>query len=88
MVCHVVVLSEEVVFTVDDGGRVHARNGLPAGVELDEAVKADVDQGEEEGHAQQRLDVEPEQERETTGDGENARGHTPIDADPVLELFR
>ena len=88
VVCHVVVLSEEVVFTVDDGGRVNERNRLSAGIELDEAVEADVNKGEEEGHAHQWLDVEPEQEGEATGDGKDTCGHTPIDTDPVLKPLR
>mmetsp|Transcript_18891 Transcript_18891/g.26010 ORF Transcript_18891/g.26010 Transcript_18891/m.26010 type:complete len:206 (-) Transcript_18891:679-1296(-) len=88
VVCHVVELAEEVVLAVHDGGGVHHRNGLAVAVELDKAVEADVDECQEEGHTQQRLNVEPEQEGCAAGGGQDSCGHGPVDAHAAEQLLR
>mmetsp|Transcript_14432 Transcript_14432/g.35300 ORF Transcript_14432/g.35300 Transcript_14432/m.35300 type:complete len:571 (+) Transcript_14432:322-2034(+) len=60
VVCHVVILTKEVVVSVDDGSAVDARDVLAILGELDEAVERHIDEGEEEGHAAQGLDEDEE----------------------------
>lgn len=82
VVRHVVVLAENVLLAVDDGRCVHHLDVLAFLVVLQEAVEADVDEGEEVGHAEHRLQVEPEQERDRASQRQqrDAEGHVRDDA--------
>jgi hypothetical protein len=51
-------------------------------------VEADVDQRQEVGHAQQRLDDHPEHEGGRPRDGQDHEGHGPVGLDAALQLLR
>mmetsp|Transcript_10725 Transcript_10725/g.25327 ORF Transcript_10725/g.25327 Transcript_10725/m.25327 type:complete len:456 (-) Transcript_10725:757-2124(-) len=62
VVRHVVVLPEIVIGALHDARAVHAGNVLLVLVELDESVQRKVDEREEEGHGEERLEVEEHHE--------------------------
>jgi hypothetical protein len=63
MVCHVIIFTENIVGTVHNSCGIDDLNVVSLCVELQEAVETDVDQGQEIGHAEKRLQVDVEEER-------------------------
>ena len=48
-------------------------------------MKAVVDQGQEVSHAEERLEVEPEQKWEASGDGQDRGSNAPIGNHAIVE---
>jgi hypothetical protein len=67
MVSHVVVLAEVVIIALNDRGGVHTGDVVALRIELDETVEAVVDEGEEVGHAQKGLEIDPKHKGRRAG---------------------
>ncbi len=65
-------------FTFNDAAAVNIWDALAFIVESKEAMEADVDESEEVGHAEEWLQVEPEEERKATGQGKDTKRNSKI----------
>eukprot|EP00968_Pinguiococcus_pyrenoidosus_P025019 scaffold5340_cov257-Pinguiococcus_pyrenoidosus.AAC.7 len=89
VVGHVVIFPVVVILALDDARTIDTGDVLPVLVKLDEGVEAEVDEGEEVGHAEQGLQVDPEDERQAPSRREDAqRVDHPVHEHAVLELLR
>jgi hypothetical protein len=85
VVGHVVVFAEVVIIAIDDAARVHTGDIDTIAIDLDEAMEANVEQGEEVGHTNERLEVDPEHEAERTCDRCKGQGDGPVGVNAFLQ---
>lgn len=81
---HVIILSVIIIIAIDDASGVDTTDVISVTVDLNKTMEPNVQESKEVGHANERLEIDPEDKTEGSCDGNKHQRDGPIGIHSLL----